>query len=307
MTIVTTHTTPPPHSHAWRVTSWVFALMTVTLQICWPLMWNRFGISHAVVVCGAAAMLAHAIAAHRSRALIAMTAVVLAAWLIERIGTATSVPFGEYRYADKVTYLKCTSRMLCPVSASATNSVLMVAGIPVIVLLAWFMMAYATHITARHLAHSSLGRWVWATWLLAIWDLYLDPQFILDPHLQHGWWLWSDSQAHLPGIPGIPLQNYVGWIVAAAAIQALLLRCLTPTMGVSTMHSRMPVAFAVWTWVGGAIASVRFIEQPAAAAWGFAAGLPAALTWLVQRQRAVTRASASDEHSGEPAAGGVRR
>ena len=89
--------------------------------------------------------------------------------VVERIGTATGVPFGRYEY----------SGALRP----------QVAGVPAIVPLAWFAMA----VPAREAAHAALGarssapsRVVVGAAALTAWDLFLDPQMVGE-----GYWTWA--------------------------------------------------------------------------------------------------------------------
>lgn len=276
--------------------AWLLLAATVATQVRWPLHWDRFAISHAVVALGAATMLAHAAAHSRPRSAATLLAAGLVAWLVETVGVATGWPFGRYRYADQVTYTMCPSTRLCSQVAEATHAAITLAGVPVIVLLAWFMMGYATHIAARRLARAPWARWAWATWMLAAWDLYLDPQFILDPHLRQGWWLWSDPSPHLPGVPGIPLTNYLGWLVAAAGIQAVLHLTAPPAGAVEDRGWDPPTVFVLWTWIGGAVAVAWFVEQPAAAAWGALAGAPAGLLLIRNRLQAPRLGRGGHDH-----------
>ena len=266
--------------------SWMLLAATVATQVRWPLHWDRFAISHAVVALGAATMFAHATAHSRPRAVASLLATSLVAWLVETVGVGTGLPFGRYRYADHVTYTMCPNTRLCSQVADATHAAITVAGVPLIVLLAWFMMGYATQIAARRIARKPWARWVWATWMLAAWDLYLDPQFILDPHLRQGWWLWADPSPHLPGVPGIPLTNYLGWLIAAALIQAVLHLTVPPSAPIRHRRWDAPTLFVLWTWMGGAVAVAWFIEQPAAAVWGALAGAPASLMLIRNQFRA---------------------
>lgn len=252
---------------------------TILAQLQWPLMWDRFWISHAVVALAAMTMLTHALFTSVLRALGACVGAMSAAWLIETVGVGTSYPFGSYRYAMRVTYHQCPRTELCSDVSSATHQLSAIAGVPLIVLLAWFMMGYAAHIAARRMSTRPWARWAWASLMLAAWDLYLDPQFILDPHLRHGWWRWLDPTPHLPGVPGIPLTNYLGWLLAAGIIQAVLMAVLGPTRA---PHGRwdVPTVFILWTWIGGAIAVGWFLGQVPAAMWGAGALAPAMVVLL---------------------------
>lgn len=115
---------------------------------------------------------------------------------VERVGTATGVPFGRYHYTGQ---LRPT-----------------VAGVPVIVPLAWWSMA----VPAREVANAALGSrstWVGRIALgasaLAAWDLFLDPQMTAE-----GYWQWRRRGVYR----GIPLSNFAGWLVTAAGVMAAL-------------------------------------------------------------------------------------
>ncbi|PSO52868.1 MAG: carotene biosynthesis protein, partial [Actinobacteria bacterium QS_5_72_10] len=126
----------------------------------------------AVVALFAAASLAHA-AARRG--------VAFAGWLLavaggvgmgaELIGVATGWPFGEYRYTGA----------LGP----------HVAGVTVVVPLAWTMMAYPALVVARHVTQRPVAGVALAAWALTAWDLFLDPQMVAD-----GAWRWAADGAY---------------------------------------------------------------------------------------------------------------
>lgn len=261
--------------------------LTFISQLQWPLLWDRFAISHVVVGSAAATMLTHAFCSEFWRAITSFIAAMASAWLIETIGVATSFPFGAYRYATEITYLQCPRTQLCSDLNRTTHELFAIAGVPVIVLLAWFMMGYAAHITARCMSARPWQRWGWATVMLAAWDLYLDPQFILDPHLAHGWWLWTDPSPALPGVPGIPLTNYLGWLLAAGLIQGVFHAILRPHPLRGSWN--VPSVFMVWTWIGGAIAVGWFLNQVPAALWGALAFTPAMVTLLRAHRRSRTK------------------
>jgi putative membrane protein len=268
----------------------VLLAATVSAQLLWPLQWDRFTMSHVVVALGACTMLLHCYQHFRLRGVVATVCVAGLAWVIETVGVATTMPFGAYHYSATVTYLRCPVTQTCTDSSRVTHALTTIAGIPIIVILAWFMTAYAAHMTARRISQAPRGIWMWSTLMLAGWDLYLDPQFILDPHLAHGWWIWADSQPHLPGVPGIPVTNFLGWFIAAGLIQLLLIRVLpeadtvvSPRNGYARVRSltwNVPTWFMVWTWVGGAIAVGWFLHQVAAAAWGAVVLAPAMIALM---------------------------
>ena len=129
-------------------------------------------------------------------------AVTTLGWAVEAVGTRTGRPFGRYVYTGR----------LRPA----------VAGVPVLVPLAWFAMAAP----ARETAHAALGRrstpigrvTVGAAALVA-WDLFLDPQMVAE-----GYWRWARPGRYR----GIPVGNYLGWLVTAVAAMTLLERTVPP-------------------------------------------------------------------------------
>jgi len=249
----------------------------VAVQISYPLLQGRALVTATVatVVLFTAASTASAAATHGARA--AATLLVVAGGtglLAEAVGVATGLPFGRYAYAGT----------LGP----------QVLGVPVVVPLAWAMMAWPTLLAGRALARR--GRlWRGATgargggrvtrWLpvpiaavaLAAWDLFLDPQMVAAGH-----WVWAEPTPALPGIPGIPVTNYAGWLLVALVMQAALHR-LVPDSGPSLGPDGQPgsdrardgwgppAVLLAWTWLGSALANLAFFGRPAVAVWGFAA------------------------------------
>ena len=64
---------------------------------------------------------------------------------------------------------------------------------PVVVPLAWTMMAYPVLLAARRLTRRWVLRGRRAIGLMA-WDVFLDPQMVGDGH-----WRWADPTPSLPG------------------------------------------------------------------------------------------------------------
>lgn len=268
-----------------RHSPWALLALTVLHQIQWALAWDRVALSHRVVLLGALTMAADCWRRYGpARTLVAAAGTLLLTWSVELLGVSTGVPFGEYRYSTSVSYRLCAPGTdLCSDAMSATHTVPMVAGITAIVPAAWFMMAYATWRLGQRLGRNPRTAWAWSTCSLAAWDLILDPQFLLDPQLDGaGWWVWAHAEPHLPGIPGIPLTNYAGWLLTAAVVHIFLAFALggdrRPTLDDERAPSRLEVAtvFYVWTWFGGMFIGWRYLDSPAVAAWaGLAMGIPA--------------------------------
>ncbi len=148
-----------------------------------------------------------------ARAASAAATITLATTVIEHIGASSGFPFGRYRYTGR----------LRP----------RVAGVPVVVPLAWWAMA----VPAREVAHAALDRCSTAgrrvalgTLALTAWDLFLDPQMTAER-----FWRWTRPG----GYRGIPLTNYAGWVVTSAGVMAALERLLPPGEADPALTSRI--------------------------------------------------------------------
>jgi len=147
-----------------------------------------------------------------------------------------------------------------------------VLGVPLLVPLAWAMMAYPCLLLGRRLAGTDDGRGgpagvALGALALASWDLFLDPQMVADGH-----WTWARPAPALPGVPGVPLTNYAGWLLVAFALTAALDRALPPTgRPGAPRRTPAPTAPAVllgWTWIGSTIGNAVFFDRPAVAGYG---------------------------------------
>lgn len=227
------------------VLPWLLAAATVLAQVAYPLVAGsaRDGLTIATVLLFCAASLTHAVLSRGLRT--ALTVLALAGGtglLAEAVGTATGVPFGAYAYADT----------LGP----------KVAMVPVVIPLAWTMMAWPALLVGRRLTRSApLGVVVTAV-ALASWDLFLDPQMV-----DAGHWTWAHPTPSLPGVPGIPLTNYAGWLLVAAVLAALLHR-LVPTGATEVDRDGPALALYLWTYVGSVLANAVFFDRPGVAAVG---------------------------------------
>jgi putative membrane protein len=150
----------------------------------------------------------------------------------EAVGVATGYPFGTYRYAD---------------SLGAQ-----LFGVPLIVAMAWVMMAYPALLVAQRLTRRSAA--LVGAWALASWDVFLDPQMVAEGH-----WTWAHPEPALPGVPGIPLTNFAGWLVVSAVVMALLDRLPRAPAGTD---DRAPAALFLWTYIGSVIGNIVFFGRP---------------------------------------------
>jgi putative membrane protein len=222
------------------------SVAVVALQVPYPLVHGeaRNVLTVVTVVAFAGASVAHAVSAYGLRYAAALVAVLgVGGLLVEIIGVHTGVPFGRYRYLDGL-------------GAS-------VWGVPLVIPLAWVMMAHPARTVANRLTSSPLTLVVVAAVALASWDVFLDPQMVAAGH-----WRWSDVRPHLPGVGDVPLGNFAGW-VAVSLVLMLLLHALT--RNVRARDDTAPVALWVWTWLSSTLANLAFFHRPAVAAWGFAA------------------------------------
>ncbi len=218
---------------------WILAGAAILAQISWILIpaGSRELITSAVVVLFTAASLSHAWQQFGASWMVRFALISAAFGLaIELVGHTTDVPFGPYDYTD----------LLQP----------QILGVPVIVPLAWTMMAYPCLLLARGLTQ----RWVvpLAAVGLTTWDFFLDPQMVGE-----GYWVWERTQPALPGIPGIPLQNYVGWFLGS-----LLLMWAVNRLPRHDADLGVPLLLYGWMWLGGIVANAVFLGRPSVAVVG---------------------------------------
>ncbi|MFD1813050.1 carotenoid biosynthesis protein [Rhodococcus gannanensis] len=218
------------------------AVVAVAAQIAYPLTNGdaRDAVTIAVVLALAAAALAHAWETRGVR----WTAIMLAATaglglLSEIAGTATGFPFGCYAYADG---------RLGPE----------VAGVPLLVPLAWTAGSYPVWIAVTHVVSRArpVARAALASVGIVAWDLYLDPQMVTD-----GQWTWCSPHPSPPGLEPIPWTNYLGWLLIAAAIGVTLTwldRARPPS---PPLDDAVPLALFLWTWLGSALAHAVFLPE----------------------------------------------
>ena len=216
-------------------------MATVLLQIAYPLVSGhpRDVLTVVTVVAFFLASTTHALV-HRgaawTAAYVAVTTVV--GLLAESLGTRTGVPFGTYSYADSLGW-----KLL---------------SVPVVIPLAWAMFAYPCLLVGQRLARTRLGAAAVGGWALASWDLFLDPQMV-----EAGHWTWSGVEASLPGAPGIPVSNYLGWVLVGVLMLGLLQ--LLPRR---TADDRLPAALFLWTYASSVLAFAVFFGRPLVALVG---------------------------------------
>lgn len=237
----------PPQLRALRLSQrkahlpWAFAAGTIGCEIAYPLFHGtqRSALAVAAVLLFFLASAVHA-AVHRGL-MWAGAYVVLAAGIglaAEAIGVSTGRPFGRYGYADD----------LGP----------KVFDVPALVPLAWAMVAYPALLVGRRLGGRGPRAWVVGALALASWDLFLDPEMVARGH-----WRWQQHTPALPGIPSIPLTNWLGWVV----ISLFLIGVLHVVLPHRRADDAVPSTLYLWTYASSVLASAVFFHRPVVAAY----------------------------------------
>lgn len=171
--------------------------------------------------------------------------VVLATLGVEKLGTTTGFPFGEYDYTGA----------LQPT----------VAGVPLIVPLAWFAMGVTALEVGHHVGSRVVAVGVGAVGLTA-WDLFLDPQMV-----DAGYWEWAVDGTY----EGIPLSNYGGWLLTGLVVLAGV-EAIRP----ATPPSRGLLWLYTWWAVMNTIGFLVFFGEPVVGiVGGIGMGAVTALAW----------------------------
>jgi putative membrane protein len=220
---------------------WALTGAAVLVQIVFPLVPDglRAGITVGSVLVFCAATLSDVGRVHGVRGVAVLLVVAGGGGLlVEAAGVHTGVPFGAYAYTGD----------LGP----------QVLSVPVVVPLAWTMMAWPALVVGRTLAR----RWPVAVVggvALAAWDLFLDPQMV-----DAGHWTWAHPEPALPLVPGVPLTNYAGWLVVAVVIVGALHGLLPAQRRPSGPAS----ALYLWAYGSSVAAHVLFFDRPGSAVVG---------------------------------------
>lgn len=253
---------------------WALLAVLVLAQICYPLTGGatRAALTVATVVLGWLLSVGHALLSRGTRTALALVAVATGGgFAIEALGVATGFPFGSYDYSGE----------LGP----------KLAGVPLIIPLAWTWMAWPAWLTAVRLTGSRPARIAVAAVGLAAWDLFLDPQMVAE-----GYWRWRDATPALPGLPGIPVSNYLGWLLFAVLLMTALRPLAGPAVDRADGRDAPMFALYLWTYASSVLAHAVFLRLPASALWGAAgmavAAVPLAVTLLRARRDGAGRGAA---------------
>ena len=240
--------------------------LLVLTAIAYPLASDagRDVVSWAIVLLGAGLSVAHATASRGVRTGGGLLALVVGvAVALEAVGLATGFPYGRYTYSD------------------ALGPTLL--GVPLLVPLAWLMMAWPSWVVAARLTPRRPARVGLAAGVFAAWDVVLDPQMV-----QAGYWTWADPSPGLPGIATVPLTNLAGWLLAGAVLMSLLdlLVGRASVPGAPLIGDAAPLLALAWMTLGGALAHAGWLGLPGSAAWGAGLAVPVLVALLVQHRRA---------------------
>ncbi|MCM3925820.1 carotenoid biosynthesis protein [Frankia sp. AiPs1] len=227
------------------VWAWIPVLATVAVQIPYPLVGNtgRSALAVASVLLFFAASTAHALTTRGPLWTAGFLSVAVGGGLaVEMLGVHTGVPFGRYDYAGS----------LGP----------RLGGVAVVVPLAWAMMAYPTYVLVRRHRRAPVRAAVLGGLVLATWDLFLDPQMVTAGH-----WQWLGGG---PALNGIPLTNFLGWLLVGTVMAAVLLALPDPTHRLprSRRDERIPLTLLAWTYLSCVLANLVFFGEPGVAVTG---------------------------------------
>jgi len=139
----------------------------------------------------------------RTLAFFAITAVT--SWLFEELGVSTGLIYGPYHYTSTLGPL--------------------LGSVPVLIPLAWFVLVYTSYGLANLIAdrlpggiagggRHLIGLVLLGALLITALDLVVDP--ILSGPIFRAW-VWETAGPYY----GVPIQNYVGWIVTAFMVHLL--------------------------------------------------------------------------------------
>lgn len=224
--------------------AWLITALAIAAQIAYPLTSGEplRQLTIATVLTAATAVLMQAWSTYGLRyAAIYLSVTAGFAFLIELVGVTTGWPFGEYSYAETL--------------GSKIH------GVPVLVPLAWVMMAHPLLVASRRLN----ARWAAfiAGFGLMAWDVFLDPMMVAAGH-----WTWVHTTPALWGVPGIPLSNFFGWLLSGIVLMAILHALLPGERRSHPEPTGHTATWLVWTYFSGVIGSLFFFDRPSVALVG---------------------------------------
>ena len=170
--------------------------------------------------------------------------------LIELLGHTTDIPFGPHDYTELLR--PQILRRACDRSAGVDDD-----GLPV---------------SCAGAASLSAG---WFPWPPGPDDVGLLPR---PADGRRGLLGLGTDPTRAAGIPGIPLQNYAGWLLGSLLLMWVLNRLPRQECALG-----VPLLLYGWMWIGGIIANAVFLDRPSVALVGglgmAVLRLPALLSW----------------------------
>jgi len=225
---------------------WLLLAVLVLAQIAYPLTAGpaRAGLVVANVTAGFALSVVHAALTRGARVALGLVAVTaVGGFAVEAVGVATGAPFGSYTYG------------------TALGPALL--GVPLVIPLAWTWMAWPAWIAAAHLTGRRAVRALIAATGLAAWDLFLDPQMVAE-----GYWAWAAPEPALPGVPDVPVGNYLAWFAVAVLMMTALSALSAGAGGPARADDGPMLALYLWTYASSILAHAVFLDLPGSAWWG---------------------------------------
>jgi putative membrane protein len=231
---------------------WLLLAALVLVEISYPLLHGptrAYAVAVTVVI-GFVTSVGHALITRGWRTALLLVAVTAGGgFAVEAVGVATCVPFGCYAYG--------------------TDLGPHIAGVIWLIPLAWTWMAWPAWLVAGYLCGRRRTLHVVVGGVgLASWDLFLDPQMVDEQY-----WIWADPQPALPLAPGVPIGNYLGWLLVALVMMAVL--AVTSRSGAAAGTAAGTAAgdgamFALylWTYASSVLAHAVFLGLPGSALWG---------------------------------------
>lgn len=191
---------------------------------------------------------------HGARSLVTAGAIVVVTFFVEVLGSRTGFPFGEYDYTG----------------ALSPN----VFGVPIVVSFAWAGITLTAHGALRRVGAGSprtaaVARITTTALAVTAWDVFLDPQMVGE-----GYWRW---EAASPAFRGIPLVNYLGWMLTAGVTATLAVIGCGP---VRRRASRLPgITYATLAVLSTLGFLFFFDDVVVAAVGGLAMGCFVVVSW----------------------------